>query len=53
VYNLATHAVTGWGMWLLLGTALDRARRDVLGLPPIPFYGPVASILAPRRCLDG
>jgi sterol 3beta-glucosyltransferase len=53
VYNLLTHAATGWGMWLLLGTALNRARRDVLGLPPLPIYGPVASFMAPRLCLDG
>ena len=53
VYNLTTHAMTGWGMWLLLGRALNRARRDVLGLPPVPIYGPIASYLAPRLCLDG
>lgn len=53
VYNLMTHAATGWGMWLQLGPALNRARRDVLGLPPVPIYGPVASYLAPRLCLDG
>jgi sterol 3beta-glucosyltransferase len=53
VYNLATHAVTGWGTWLLLRSALNRARRDVLGLPPVPLYGPVASFVAPRLCLDG
>lgn len=52
-YNLATHAATGWGMWLLQRSALNRARRDVLGLPPVPFYGPIASFLAPRLCLDG
>lgn len=53
VYNLMTHALTGWGMWLLLGPALNRARRDVLSLPPIPCYGPIASYLSPRLCLDG
>src|SRR5262249_26363505 len=29
-YNLATHALTGWGTWLSLGRAFNRARRDVL-----------------------
>lgn len=53
VYNLMTHAATGGGMWLLLRTALNRARRDVLGLPPLPIYGSIASFLAPRLCLDG
>ena len=53
VYNLMTHALTGLGMWVLLGRALNRARRDVLGLPPTPIHGPVASFLAPRLCLDG
>ncbi|SIO44190.1 UDP:flavonoid glycosyltransferase YjiC, YdhE family [Singulisphaera sp. GP187] len=52
-YNLATYAMTGLGMSLLLGPALNRARRDVLDLPPVPFYGPVAAFLAPRLCLDG
>lgn len=52
-YNLATYAVTGLGMSLLFGPALNRARRDVLGLPPIPFYGPATAFLAPRLCLDG
>ncbi len=51
-YNLLTHAFTGWGLWLLLGPALNRARRDVLGLPPVPPYGPISSFLAPRLCLD-
>ena len=53
VYNLMTHVATGLSMWMLLGPALNRARRDVLGLPPLPIYGPVASFLAPRLCLDG
>lgn len=52
-YNLATYAMTGLSMSLLLGPALNRARREVLGLPPIPFYGPAAAFLAPRLCLDG
>jgi len=53
LYNPMTHALTGWGMWLLLGPALNRARRDVLGLRPVPFYGPVSSFVAPHLCLDG
>jgi sterol 3beta-glucosyltransferase len=53
MYNLVTHAVTGWGMWLLLGRALNRARRDVLDLPPVPIFGPISSFLTPRLCLDG
>lgn len=53
VYNLLTHGLTGWGMWLLLRSAMNRARREVLGLRPVPLYGPVASFIAPRLCLDG
>jgi sterol 3beta-glucosyltransferase len=53
LYNTATHAITGFGMWLLERQALNRARRDVLGLPPVPLYGPLKSYLAPRLCLDG
>ncbi len=48
-----THAATGLGMWLPLGPALNRARRDVLGLPPVPIYGTIAAFMAPRLCLDG
>jgi UDP:flavonoid glycosyltransferase YjiC (YdhE family) len=53
LYNLATHAATGWGMWWLLGSELNRARRDVLGLAPIPFYGPLGSFMESHLCLDG
>lgn len=52
-YNLGTHAVTGLGLWLLQGLALNRARRDVLGLPPVSFARTARSFLAPRLCLDG
>jgi UDP:flavonoid glycosyltransferase YjiC (YdhE family) len=53
LYHLATHAVTGFSMWLLLRRELNRARQDVLGLPPLPYYGPVGSFIAPRLCLHG
>jgi sterol 3beta-glucosyltransferase len=52
-YNLLTHALTGGGMWFLVRSELNRARHDVLGLPPLPIYGPIASYFAPRLCLDG
>jgi sterol 3beta-glucosyltransferase len=37
----------------MLKSEFNRARREVLDLPPVPFYGPIASFLGPRLCLDG
>ena len=53
IYNLMTHVVTGGSMWFLLRSALNHARDEVLGLPPVPIYGPIASFLAPRLTLNG
>jgi len=52
-YNLMTHVATGAGMWLLQRKELNRARRNVLGLPPLSANGSTRSYLAPRLCLDG
>jgi sterol 3beta-glucosyltransferase len=53
VHNWLTHATTSWGTWWLLMSGFNRARREALDLPPVPFYGPIASYLAPRLSLDG
>jgi sterol 3beta-glucosyltransferase len=39
VYNLATHHLAAHGLWQLLRGALNRARRELLGLAPL---GPAA-----------
>ena len=46
-YNRLTHALAAQGMWQLLRGALNRARREVLGLPAL---GPLA--LARRAAAD-
>ncbi len=41
VYNFASHLLVGEILWQLLGPAINRARAEVLGLPPFPFLGPL------------
>jgi UDP:flavonoid glycosyltransferase YjiC (YdhE family) len=40
VYNLLSHLLVGETFWQLARQAVNRARVDVLGLPPLPFLGP-------------
>jgi UDP:flavonoid glycosyltransferase YjiC (YdhE family) len=40
VYNLLSHVVVGETFWQLVRQAVNRARADVLGLPPLPWLGP-------------
>lgn len=53
IYNFTTHAVTGWSMWLPVRKEINRARVEVLGLKPLPLYGPASSFLTPRLSLHG
>jgi UDP:flavonoid glycosyltransferase YjiC (YdhE family) len=41
IYNLVSHFVVGEILWQLLGPAINKARAEVLGLPPFPFLGPL------------
>ncbi len=41
IYNLASHVLVGEILWQLLGPAINKARTEVLGLPPFPFLGPL------------
>jgi len=40
LYNLLSHVVAGEFLWQGLRRAVNRARRDVLTLPPLSFLGP-------------
>jgi UDP:flavonoid glycosyltransferase YjiC (YdhE family) len=52
-YNLLTHWVAGEALWQLMRPAVNRARHEVLGLPPAPFVGPARQFLSPPLSLDG
>lgn len=53
VYNLLTHVLTGETLWQLMRSTINQARREVLGLPPLPFLGPVAQTLGKQTRLYG
>jgi UDP:flavonoid glycosyltransferase YjiC (YdhE family) len=53
LYNLATHLITGEMLWQLTRKAINEARREVLGLKPIWFLGPMLTYFFPPLCLDG
>lgn len=46
LYNIATYLLGGEYLWQLVRTTVNRARREVLGLPPLPLLGP------PRKRID-
>ena len=43
-YNRLTHVVAEWSLWLPLRGALNRWRREQLGLPALSFPGPFAEM---------
>ena len=53
LYNLSTHLITSEMLWQLTRTAINDARREVLGLRPIWFLGPMLTYFFPPLCLDG
>lgn len=52
-YNILTHFATAEMLWQLMRTSINRARREVLGLPAFPFLGPTAAVLGQRVRLYG
>jgi sterol 3beta-glucosyltransferase len=46
--NRLSHAVSRQVFWQPLRGAVNAARRDVLGLPPAPFWGNVGRVRGPR-----
>ncbi len=53
IYNMASHAVFSNLVWQFLRTDLNRARRDILGLPALGVLGPASEFLWPTFCLHG
>ncbi|HZT80519.1 MAG TPA: glycosyltransferase [Gemmataceae bacterium] len=40
LYNYLSHLLAGGGLWAFLRPLINRARREVLDLPPFPLLGP-------------
>jgi UDP:flavonoid glycosyltransferase YjiC (YdhE family) len=53
LYNLLSHFVIGEFFWQTLRESVNRARREVLGLPPLPFLGPPPRLLRERPAVYG
>jgi sterol 3beta-glucosyltransferase len=53
LYNLLSHYVIGEYFWQVLRPAVNRARREVLGLPPVPFLGPPPRLFRDRPAVFG
>ncbi len=53
VYNWLTHIVGGEYLWQLLRKTINETRREVLGLPALPFFGPSPALLASLPTLFG
>jgi UDP:flavonoid glycosyltransferase YjiC (YdhE family) len=41
VYNFMTHVFVGEYLWQLLRNSINKARQEILGLPPYPVLGPL------------
>jgi UDP:flavonoid glycosyltransferase YjiC (YdhE family) len=41
VYNVMSHVMAGEFLWQMMRTAINKARREVLQLPPFPPWGPL------------
>jgi UDP:flavonoid glycosyltransferase YjiC (YdhE family) len=53
LYNLATHVLAAETFWQLMRSALNDARREVLGLEALPLLGPARELLRKRLRLFG
>jgi UDP:flavonoid glycosyltransferase YjiC (YdhE family) len=53
VYNLLSHYSVGMTLWQLWRPTFNAARREVLGLPPLPATGPGRRFLQPPLNLEG
>jgi len=53
LYNWLSHRAVGGCLWLFLRPLLNRARREVLDLPPLPLMGPPAAFFEKTLTLAG
>jgi len=53
LYHFLTHAVTAELLWQLMRPTINRARQEILGLPPFPFLGPISATLGKQPHLYG
>ncbi|MFL5242997.1 MAG: glycosyltransferase [Gemmataceae bacterium] len=53
IYNPMSHVVTAEYLWQLVRSAVNKARQEVLGLPPLPFLGPAPGKIWGRLRLFG
>src|SRR5215217_7513065 len=44
-YNLLTHALGGQLVWQMLRRATNKARREILNLPPVSLMGPFGQLI--------
>ena len=53
LFNLVSHFVINGYLWNLLRPAFNRARQEVLGLPPLPLWGPPLRVFRSAPTLYG
>jgi sterol 3beta-glucosyltransferase len=53
LYNLLSHYVVAESFWQMQRKTVNQARRDALGLPPLPVWGPSPRLFAETPSLQG
>jgi len=53
LYHLFTHIFVGMTLWQMWRPTFNAARKEVLGLPPLPVMGPGRDYLEPPLGLEG
>jgi sterol 3beta-glucosyltransferase len=53
LYNWLSYLLVGEYFWQVVGTWINDARENVLGLPPLPFLGPPLALFADLQILYG
>ncbi len=53
LFNFLSHFVLSGYLWQLLRPSYNRARQDVLGLPPLPLWGPPLRVFRNIPALHG
>jgi UDP:flavonoid glycosyltransferase YjiC (YdhE family) len=53
IYNYLSHLMAGGGLWWFLRPLINKARREVLDLPPFPLAGPPVAFFEKTPTLAG